>query len=86
VFSAAVTGTNSPSQSVIWKVGSNPDGSGAVAARTAISAGGSLFVAPNEWNPTLYIFAISTADTSKIASVTVRVTNANPNQGSNQGN
>ena len=82
----SVTGTNNPGTGVTWRVGSNPDGSGAVANRTTVSANGLLTVAPNEWNPTLYVVATSTVDTAKRGVTVVTVTNANPNQGSNQGN
>ena len=84
-LTAAVTGTNNPGTGVTWRVGSNPDGTGAVANRTTVSANGLLNVAPNEWNPTLYVIATSAADTAKRGVTVVTVTNANPNQGPNQG-
>ena len=85
-YSAVVTGTNNPAASVTWRVGSNPNGSGQVAPRTTVSSSGLLTIAPNEWNPTLYIIATSTADTSKSGIAVVSVTNANQNQRPNQGN
>jgi len=85
-LNVTVTGTNNPSASVTWKVSSSSDGSGAVAPRTVVSASGRLTVAPNEWNPTLYVFATSAADPSKTAVAVITITNNNANQGSNQGN
>ena len=84
-LSAAVSGTNNPGTSVTWSVSSNSSGTGEVAPRTTVSANGLLNVAPNEWSPTLYVFATSTVDPTKRGVAVVTVTNANPNQGSNQG-
>jgi len=79
-------GTKNPSNAVIWRLRSNMSGNEAIASRTTISSSGLLFVAPNEWNPTLYVFATSTADPSKTSMAVVTVTNSNDNQGPNQGN
>jgi len=84
-FRATVTGTNNPNTGVTWSVSSNPSGTGGVAPRTTVNSSGLLNVAPNEWSPTLYVIAASTADPSMKSSAVVTVTNANPNQGSNQG-
>jgi len=84
-FNAAVTGANNPSTAVTWRVSSNAAGTGEIAPRTTINSNGLLTVAPNEWNPTLYVFATSVADPTKTAMATVTVTNANQNQGPNQG-
>jgi len=82
---ANVNGTNNPSTDVTWRVSSTADGTGAVAPNTRVSAGGLLNVAPNEWNPTLYVFATSAVDTTKTGVAVVTVSNNNPNQGPNQG-
>ena len=85
-LNAAVAGANNPSTAVTWKVSSNAAGTGAVAPRTTVSSSGLLTVAPNEWSPTLYVFATSVADPTKTGSATVTITNNNENQGSNRGN
>ena len=84
-FNASVTGTNNPATGVTWRVGPNSDGTGSVATNTTVNTSGRLRVAPNEWNPTLYVVATSTADTSKRGAAVVTITNNNANQGSNQG-
>jgi hypothetical protein len=73
------------STAVTWRVSSNASGTGAVAPRTTINANGLLTVAPNEWSPTLYVFATSAADPTKTGIATVTVRNNNENQGQNQG-
>ena len=82
-LSASVTGTSNTA--VVWSVSSNINGTGDIAPRTTISATGLLTVAPNEWNPYLYVFARSTADSSIVGRAEIRITNNNENQGSNQG-
>jgi hypothetical protein len=82
---AAVTGTNNPGSAVTWKVSSNATGTGEIAPRTTINASGLLTVAPNEWSPTLYVFATSTVDPTKYGIAVVTITNNNDNSGSNQG-
>jgi len=84
-FNATVTGNNNPNTAVTWRVSSNAAGTGVVAPRTVINANGLLTVAPNEWSPTLFVFAASVADPAVSGSAIVTVTNANPNQGPNQG-
>jgi len=84
-FHATVTGINNPNTAVTWRVSSNAAGTGAVAPRTVINANGLLTVAPNEWSPNLFVFAASVADPAKTDFAIVTVTNANPNQGPNQG-
>jgi hypothetical protein len=84
-FSATVVGTNNPGSTVTWRVSPNADGTGEMAPRTTISANGLLTVAPNEWAPTLYVFAISTVDPTKYGIAVVIISNNNSNQGSNQG-
>ncbi|MCL2441590.1 MAG: Ig-like domain-containing protein [Treponema sp.] len=84
-FNATVTGANNPNTTVTWRVSSNAAGTGAVAPATTIDVNGLLRVAPNEWSPVLYVFAISAADPSKSGSATVTVSNNNANQGANQG-
>jgi hypothetical protein len=70
-FSAAVSGTNNPAQTVTWDVEGGSMG-------TSISGGGILTVAANETATTLTVLAVSTVDTSKsgAASVTVIDTTA----------
>lgn len=66
-FTATVTGTNNPPQEVTWTVdGGNSSG-------TSITAGGLLTVGADETEPTLTVWATSTADQTKsgIAEVTV---------------
>jgi hypothetical protein len=72
-FSASVTGTNNPSNSVTWRVSSNAAGTGAVTPGTSINANGLLTVSANETLTTLFVFATSTVDTSKSTSVAVSV-------------
>jgi uncharacterized protein YjdB len=84
-FSAAVTGTGNPGQSVTWRVSSTPDGIGEAAPRTTVNSSGNLTVAPNEWNATLYVIAVSSADPSKTGIAVVTIAGNNASQGSNQG-
>jgi hypothetical protein len=84
-FSATVTGTNNPGNTVTWRVSPNANGTGEMAPRTTISANGLLTVAPNEWATTLYVFATSTVDPTKYGIAVVTISNNNSNQGSNQG-
>ena len=70
-FNAAVTGTNSPAQTVTWSI----DTTG-IAAGTSISTAGLLTVAANESLTSLTIRATSTVDTSKSGTATVTVTTA----------
>jgi uncharacterized protein YjdB len=72
-FNASVTGTNNPDNSVTWRVSSNAAGTGAVTSGTSINANGLLTVAANETATTLYVIAISVADTSKSGSASVSV-------------
>ena len=67
-FSAEVTGTDNPSQSVNWTV------SGSQSTGTSISSNGLLVVSSDETSPTLTIKAVSLQDQSKTASVTVNIT------------
>ncbi|MCL2265180.1 MAG: hypothetical protein FWC22_03960, partial [Treponema sp.] len=62
-FSATVTGTNSPSTAVTWRVSSNAAGTGSVTSGTSINTSGLLTVAASETNTTLYVIATSSADT-----------------------
>jgi hypothetical protein len=71
-FSAAVAGTNSPSQEVTWSITTSGKH-----ADTAISASGLLTVAPGETKDSLTIKAVSKADTSKSDTKTVVVVTAN---------
>jgi hypothetical protein len=66
-FSAVVTGTGNPAQTVTWSV----DGGG---AGTTISASGVLSVAASESAATLTVRATSTVDTAKSGTATVTVT------------
>jgi len=65
-FTATVTGTNSPAQTVNWTV------TGGVAG-TTINNSGILTVASNETASTLTVKATSTTDTSKSSTATVTV-------------
>jgi len=62
---ASVMGINNPDNSVIWRVSSNAEGTGAVTAGTGISANGLLTVAVNETSAYLFVIATSAADPSK---------------------
>ncbi|MCL2831997.1 MAG: hypothetical protein FWD78_02405 [Treponema sp.] len=75
-FSAAVTGTNNPAGTVTWKVSSNAAGTGSVTGGTSISANGLLTVSANETLASVYVFAVSTADTSKSGSTAVTIVKA----------
>ena len=66
-FTAEVTGQNDPSQDVIWSV------EGAESDRTAISADGVLTVGDDETATELTVTALSAADETVSASVTVTV-------------
>jgi uncharacterized protein YjdB len=67
-FTATVTGTGSPAQTVTWTVSGNDS------AGTTISANGTLTVAANETAASLTVRATSTADSSKYGTATVTVT------------
>lgn len=66
-FSASVTGTTNPTQTVIWSIDS------AHVTNTTINSYGLLYVAPEETATSLIIRAASTSDTTKygIAMVTI---------------
>ncbi len=66
-FSAAVSGTHNPSQTVTWSVSGNADPS------TAIGTDGVLAVAAHETAQTLTVTATSSYDPSKSGTATVRV-------------
>ena len=66
-FTAAVTGTNNPAQTVTWTVEGGVSG-------TAITADGLLTVDANETATTLTIKATSTVDSNKSGTATVTVT------------
>ena len=66
-FTASVTGTGNPAQTVEWKV------TGGIAG-TTIAATGELSVATNETATTLTVMATSTVDNSKSGTATVTVT------------
>ena len=66
-FTAAVTGTNNPSQLVTWTVNGS-------AAGTVISSDGTLTVAANETAETLTVRGTSTVDTGKSGTATVTIT------------
>jgi len=68
-FGAAVTGTNSPAQTVTWSIVETGKNSG-----TTINASGLLTVAAAETLTTLTVKAASTADTAKSGTATVTVT------------
>jgi len=66
-FTAAVTGTGTPAQTVTWSVTGNTD------ADTKISSAGVLTVAAGETATTLTVKATSTVDTGKSGTATVTV-------------
>ncbi len=68
-FTATVNGTNSPSQTVTWSVGSSNPG-------TSIDSSGLLTVAFGETASTLTVTATSTVDNTKSGTATVTVTAA----------
>ena len=72
-FTAAVTGTNSPAQTVTWSIVETGK-----AAGTAIDTNGLLTVAAGEPLSTLTVKAASTVDTSKSGTATVTVTVTEP--------
>jgi hypothetical protein len=65
-FTAAVSGTNNPAQSVTWTVEGGGDG-------TSISTGGLLSIGANETATALTVRAASTDDPSKSGTATVTV-------------
>jgi hypothetical protein len=67
-FSATVTGTNSPAQTVTWSVSGNSSSS------TNISIDGLLTVANNETSSLLTVMATSTVDGTKSGNASVTVT------------
>jgi formylglycine-generating enzyme required for sulfatase activity len=71
-FSAAVNGTDKPSQSVSWSV------EGKHSSNTSISASGLLRVGTNETAATLTVRATSTADSAISGMAEVRVTDPTP--------
>ena len=71
-FTATVSGTNSPAQTVTWAV------SGKNSTGTTISADGLLTVAADETAATLTVTATSTVDNTKSGTATVTVTAASP--------
>jgi len=86
-FAADVTGTNDPTQTVIWGISGNGS------ANTGISATGLLTVGADETATTLIITATSTVDASQGDSATVTLTNPPPvtyaltvNDGTGSGN
>jgi hypothetical protein len=79
-FTAAVSGTNNPSQDVSWTIVTSGKASG-----TSISATGLLTVAANETLTSLTVGATSTVDTTKSDTETVTVTGSNGNGGDGPG-
>jgi len=72
---------------VTWRVSSNAAGTATnFAPSTTINANGRLTVAPNEWNPTLWVFATSVEDPSRTAVAVVTITNNHAGSGDNEGN
>ena len=71
-FSASVTGTGSPAQTVIWNV------EGETSAYTIITTGGALTVGSDEAASTLTVRAASTVDTAKSGTATVTVNGLPP--------
>jgi sugar lactone lactonase YvrE len=67
-FTAAVTGTHNPVQTVVWSI----DTAGKH-ADTNITPGGQLNVAAGEMSPSLVVRATSTADSSKYGTKTINV-------------
>lgn len=67
-FTASVTGTNNPAQTVTWTVEGGKSGTG-------INSSGLLTVAADETAATLTVKATSAVDTSKSGTATVTVTN-----------
>jgi len=67
-FTAIVEGTNDPSQEVTWSIDGNQS------AGTSISRDGILYIAPEETEEELTVWATSVADDSKRAKATVTVT------------
>ena len=63
-FSAFVAG-QAPNQGLTYSVGSANNGTGAVAAGTAIAADGTLTVSANETASSLYVKAVSNSDATK---------------------
>lgn len=80
-FSAVVTGSNEPSQTVTWSV------EGKKSQSTAIDQSGNLTVAADETASTLTVKAVPIDDTTKYGAATVTVTGSgNPSNPSNPSN
>ena len=74
-FTAIVEGYTNPNPPMSWRVGTNPNGTGAVSSGTRISGNGLLTIGPDETATTLYIIATFNPDTSKFGSAIITVTN-----------
>jgi hypothetical protein len=74
-FTAIVTGNNYPDNTVIWRVSSNAEGTGAVAWGTSINENGVLKVSAYERATVLYVFATSVLDLRVYGSVIIYVNN-----------
>ncbi|MDP4093418.1 MAG: hypothetical protein Q8920_08660, partial [Bacillota bacterium] len=77
-FSAAVTGTNNPAQTVTWSVSGGVTGTG-------IDNNGVLTVAADETAVTLTVTATSTADNTKSGTAIIKVSEGNATPPNNNG-
>jgi membrane carboxypeptidase/penicillin-binding protein PbpC len=73
-FTATVTGTSSPAQTVTWTLSGNEN------TGTTISANGTLTVAADETAVSLTVIATSTVDTAKSGTATVTLTGKRPSE------
>jgi hypothetical protein len=71
-FSAFVAG-QAPNQGLTYSVGSTDNGTGAVAAGTAIAADGTLTVSANETASSLYVRAVSNSDETKFDTKEIKI-------------
>ena len=73
-FTATVSGYTNPNPPMSWRVGTNPDGTGAVSSGTSITGNGMLRIGANETATTLYVIATFNPDSSRFGSAVITVT------------
>ena len=72
-FTATVAGYTNPNPPMSWRVGSNPDGTGAISSGTGITGNGSLTIGANETATTLYVVATFNPDATRFGSAIITV-------------
>ena len=72
-FTAQVESYTNPNPPISWRVGTNPNGTGAVSSGTSITGNGLLRIGANETAAILYVVATFNPDTSRFGSAVVTV-------------